>query len=364
MICMHKFGFIIHPIETSDVTRKYGFMKKIPEGLIKQVTKIMPPQEVSKITGVKSPYGETEGWFLAVPLVSDQMLSLPADAVTKKIIKAGRIAEDLGAEIIGLGAMTSVVGDAGYTVAKNLDIAVTTGNSYTVAMAMEGTEKAAWIMGKELEGCNAVVVGATGSIGRVCAELMAGRVNNLTLVSRNVGKLRNFAGELKEKTGVRAEVTDDVHEALRDADVIITVTSAVDTVIEPVDLKPGAVVCDVARPRDVSREVVEVRDDVLVIEGGVVRVPGDVNFNFNFGFPPKMSYACMAETMALAMEGRIENFSLGRELKADKVREIYDICKKHGFKLAGLRSFEKEVTKEQIGRIKENATKKIKNYHA
>jgi predicted amino acid dehydrogenase len=135
-------------------------------------------------------------------------------------------------------------------------------------------------------------------------------------------------------------------------------------VIEPVDLKPGAVVCDVARPRDVSREVVEVRDDVLVIEGGVVRVPGDVNFNFNFGFPPKMSYACMAETMALAMEGRIENFSLGRELKADKVREIYDICKKHGFKLAGLRSFEKEVTKEQIDRIKENATKKIKNYHA
>jgi hypothetical protein len=80
---MHRFAFIIHPIETRDVTRKYAFMNKIPEGVIKQITKLMPPQKVSKITGVKSPYGETEGWFIAVPLVSDQMLSLPADVVTK-----------------------------------------------------------------------------------------------------------------------------------------------------------------------------------------------------------------------------------------------------------------------------------------
>lgn len=352
---MHRFAFIIHPIETRDVTRKYAFMNKIPEGVIKQITKLMPPQKVSKITGVKSPYGETEGWFIAVPLVSDQMLSLPADVVTKKIIRAGKIAEELGAEIVGLGAMTSVVGDAGYTIANNLNIAVTTGNSYTVATALEGTKKAAEIMGKDIEGCNAVVIGATGSIGRVCAELMANQVSGLTLVSRSVEKLRDFAGYLYEKTGVAASLTSDVHEALKNADIVITVTSAVDTVIEPMDLKPGAVVCDVARPRDVSREVVEVRDDVLVIEGGVVEVPGDVNFNFNFGFPPKTSYACMAETMALAMEGRIENFSMGRELSVDKVKEIYEICKKHGFKLAGFRSFEKEVTREQIERIKENA---------
>mgnify|MGYP000990766384 CR=1 FL=1 len=364
MINMHRFAFIIHPIETRDVTRKYGFMSKIPEGVVKQVTKIMPPQEVSKITGVSSPYGETEGWFVAVPLVSDQMLSLPADMVTKKIIRAGKIAEELGAEIVGLGALTSVVGDAGYTVAKNLDIAVTTGNSYTVAMAMEGTKRAAKIMGKDLKECKAVVIGATGSIGRVCAEMMAGEVDSLTLAARNVEKLKDFAGELYEKTGVRAGLNDNVHGALRDADVVITVTSAVDTVIEPMDLKPGAVVCDVARPRDVSKEVVEVRDDVLVIEGGVVEVPGDVNFNFNFGFPPKTSYACMAETMALAMEGRIENFSMGRELSADKVREIYGICKKHGFKLAGFRSFEKAVTSEQIDKIKQNASEKIKNYRA
>jgi hypothetical protein len=115
----------------------------------------------------------------------------------------------------------------------------------------------------------------------------------------------------------------------------------------------------VARPRDVSKEVAEKRNDVLIIEGGVVEVPGDVDFHFNFGFPPKTSYACMAETMMLALEGRYENFTLGRELTVKQVEEISAIAKKHGFKLAGFRSFEKAVTQSEIEAVKKNARAKL-----
>ena len=141
---------------------------------------------------------------------------------------------------------------------------------------------------------------------------------------------------------------------LRQADVIITVSSALDAIIEPQHLKSGAVVCDVARPRDVSRQVVEARDDVLVIEGGMVEVPGPVDFHFNFGFPPRMAFACMAETMILALEGRYENFSLGKELSLEKVQEIDRLAKKHGFRLGGFRSFERAISPRQIERIKAN----------
>src|SRR5207244_11874140 len=65
---------------------------------------------------------------------------------------------------------------------------------------------------------------------------------------------------------------------------------------EPEDLRPGAVVCDVARPRNVSRLVYERRDDVLVIDGGVIEIPGEVDFGFDFGFPPRTTEACVAET--------------------------------------------------------------------
>ena len=105
----------------------------------------------------------------------------------------------------------------------------------------------------------------------------------------------------------------------------------------------------------VSRRVVEERDDVLVIEGGIVEVPGDVNFNFNFGFPPKTAYACMAETMILALEGKMESYTLGRELTLKQVEEIYQLGKKHGFRLAGFRSFEKPILEEEISLIKQRA---------
>jgi fatty aldehyde-generating acyl-ACP reductase len=150
----------------------------------------------------------------------------------------------------------------------------------------------------------------------------------------------------------------DVHDGIVGADIVCSATSAVKAIIQPADLKSGCVVCDVARPRDVSARVAKERDDVLVIDGGVVAVPGDVEFNFNFGFPPKMAYACMSETMILALEGRYEGFTLGKQISVEQVEEITALAEKHGFKLAGFRSFEKAVTDEQIQRVKANAKRK------
>jgi predicted amino acid dehydrogenase len=150
-------------------------------------------------------------------------------------------------------------------------------------------------------------------------------------------------------------MTNNVEAGIRDADIVVAVSSATDAIIEPGYIKRGAVVCDVARPRDVSVRVVKERNDVLVIEGGVVEVPGDVDFGFNFGFPPKTAYACMSETMMLALDGRYENFTLGRDVTVGQVEEISSIARKHGFRLAGFRSFEKAVTDEQIAEIRKNA---------
>jgi len=95
-----------------------------------------------------------------------------------------------------------------------------------------------------------------------------------------------------------------------------------------------------------------------VIEGGAVEVPGDVDFHFNFGFPPKTAYACMAETMILALEERYESYSLGRDLSLERVKIIAALAKKHGFKLAGFRSFERQVTAEYIEAVRKAAAKR------
>ncbi|MFQ5576645.1 MAG: shikimate dehydrogenase, partial [Anaerolineae bacterium] len=258
--------------------------------------------------------------------------------------------------ILGLGAFTSVVGDGGLTIARRLDIPVTTGDSYTVAAAVEAVKRAARELNITLSRATGAVVGATGAIGSVCAQLLAPDVARIILLGRRI-KALNEVKYLVEQTGqTETRVSADMSD-LQQADVVITVSSAVEAIIQPRHLKPGAVICDVARPRDVSTNVARQRPDVLVIEGGMVKVPGPVNFNFNFGFPPQMAFACMAETMILAMEQRYQSFTLGKELSLPKVQEISRLAQKHGFELGGFRSFEKAITPQDIARVKSNLTR-------
>jgi predicted amino acid dehydrogenase len=369
---MHRFAFIIHPIDVRrDVARKYPVARYLPESWVAAVLPKMSPKVVSHITGIRSTTGEeAEGWFVACPLTPTQLLTFPPEVVYKKLIECGRIAEDLGAKIIGLGALTSVVGDGGITISKSLKIAVTTGNSYTVATAVEGAIRGAALMGTPMSEATVAIVGAAGSIGRTSALLLAPEAKGIVLIGRSVDRLNAVADDVRA-LNPNVTVTANVAEGLRDADVILTVTSAVDAVILPEHLKRGAVVCDVARPRDVSVRVQKEREDVLVIEGGVVAVPGDVRFNksdklgqtkpggeFSFGFPPQTAYACMSETMMLALDGRYESFTLGKEVSPEQANETQRLAAKHGFHLAGFRSFERAVTEDHIATVRRAAQKK------
>jgi fatty aldehyde-generating acyl-ACP reductase len=352
------FAFIIHPIDPKrDVSRKYPFLgRHLSERQIDFFSTFFPPVYISEINGItsQSTGKEVKGWFIACPYTPRRMLELPEQAVYRKIIQTGRAAEKLGAQILGLGAFTSVVGDAGVTIANALDIPVTTGDSYTIAMAVEAIRKSAEVMDIPFREATAAVVGATGSIGRVCTELLADDVAELILVGRNEEMLDELRGRLQVQARARLRTSTSM-SALRDARLILTVTSAIHDVVRPEDLQPGSVVCDVARPRDVSAMVKGMRDDILVIDGGMVDVPGPVDFNFNFGFPPGKAYACMAETITLALEGRFEDYTLGKDITRQRVNEIAAMAAKHGFCLSGFRSFEREVTEEQIDAVRRSA---------
>jgi fatty aldehyde-generating acyl-ACP reductase len=352
-----NFAFIIHPIDPRrDIGRKYPLLGQVlPTAMVNFLSGYWPPVYISHITGIRSAATgkEIEGWFLACPYTPRRMMTLPVHQVYNKVAQTGRLAEKLGAQLLGLGAFTSVVGDAGVTISQNLHIRVTTGDSYTVAVAVMAAKEAASRVGISLQNATVAVVGASGAIGSVCAELLADDVPEMILIGRRIERLQDVKARV-EASGAHALATTDI-TTLRQADLVITVTNAMGGVIGPGHLKAGAVVCDVARPRDVSRAVAQEREDVLVIEGGVVQVPGDVDFHFDFGLPPRMAYACMAETMTLALAGRYENYTLGKHIQIEKVREIAALAEKHGFKLGGLRSFEQAVADEQIERIRANA---------
>jgi hypothetical protein len=195
-----------------------------------------------------------------------------------------------------------------------------------------------------------MIVGATGSIASVCSRLIVQAIGNVVLVSIEPEKLLELKRTIQRETpGAEVTIATKAGDLIGDCDLVITATSAFgQRVIDITKCKPGAVICDVARPPDINPAEAALRPDVLVIESGEVLIPGDIDFGYNIGLPPKTSYACLAETALLAMDGRFEDYTLGRNITMDRVKEIYKLSLKHDFKLAGLRSFEKYITDEDI----------------
>ncbi|MGM0471473.1 MAG: NAD(P)H-binding protein [Bacillota bacterium] len=336
---MSKFGFIVHPLQLKDMERKYPFIRWIPDFIVEKIVKVLPPLQVAKVTGLMSPTGsQAEGWLVGCPLTSKQLLTMEPQRALTQIIKAAKKAQELGAEIVGLGAYTSIIGDKGITVAKELDIPVTTGNTYTIVTAIEAVYYAARECEINLSSSNLVVVGATGSIGRAVVKILAAEFREVILVAREELKLQQLTTTLNAvHKKVKITYTLNLSSALSRGDIVITVSSALESIINPTDLKKGSLVCDIARPRDVAQAVDKLRDDVLVIEGGLVKVPGRMELNFDLGLAPQTVYACMAETMILALEGKYDSFTLGSEISLTKVKLIQHLAVKHGFNLADLR---------------------------
>lgn len=330
------------------MVKRYAFLSPLPDRAIERLALLIKPKIISHVTGITSPNGkETEGFFVGVALTPRQFMELPKEVVYKKLIEGIEVAREAGAEIMGLGAFTSVFDDGGITLQQRTGMAITTGNSYTVATAIEGTLDACDRVGIDRKSAVLAVVGATGSIGRACAEVMSPEFGKTILIGRDLERTQKVADEIPGSVA-----STDIGDLIQ-ADVVVTVTSTDSDLVLPEHLKQGAIICDVARPRDVSIRVSKERPDVLVIEGGVIDVPGDVEFNFNFGFPPKTAYACMSETFMLALEDRVESFTLGKTVSAEQVRETQEMAKRLGFKLAGYRSFERAVGPEQIERVRQ-----------
>jgi len=334
---MDTFALVIHPLDPKqDVARKYPLLANLlSPHLIHFLSRFWPPVNLSRITGVRSQATgkEAEGWLLACPFTARRMLQMSPQVAYRKIEQTGRMAQRLGARILGLLAFTSIVGDGGVTIDRRLGIPVTTGRSLTVAVAVEALTEAVRSRGIPPESSVAAVVGATGNIGSACAQLLAPMVAELVLVGRRESRLAEVRASVRAAGARTVRISTRV-EDIRSASLVLSATNATRPVIEPEYLKKGAVVCDVARPLDVSPRIAQERDDVGLIEGGVLDVPGSADFGFDFGLPPGKAYACMAETMVLALEGRYKSFSIGKNVRLDQVREIAQLARKHGFKVS------------------------------
>jgi predicted amino acid dehydrogenase len=366
---VNRFAFVIHPLsrEYLKASKPIELASRIAPSIVLPIVEKLiaysPPFVYSRVTGIKSPTGtEAEGWLITVGGTPKELLAHSPEFTYRRLLDAAKIAERLGAQIMGLGAFTKVVGDAGVTVAKRAGIPITTGNSYSASAALWAAADAVKRLGLLSHGEDgkvagkAMVVGATGSIGSVCARLLAMCFEELYLVSPEIGKLFTVRETILADTpDAVLHLSSKADENLRDVDLVVTATAAAGKkILDVMKVKPGCVITDVARPLDLPPSEVAKRPDVLVIESGEIQLPAGVRMR-DIGLPDGVVYACLAETIVLALEGRFETYTVGRNIEWEKVKEIYKLGLKHGMRLAAISGVNGPYSDEDIRRVRELA---------
>lgn len=391
-----RFAFLVHPLSMknySDYDRSLeAFSDEQLAELAGRWTDMLEPYVISSAR-ITSQTGQSAfGDFIVVPYTADELQQMPRVEAEAKILEAVELAVHRGAKIVGLGAYTSVVTGGGRSLVGKAPVAITTGNSYTVLSGIDALTIGGTKLGLALDRSTAAIVGAGGAIGKASAMLLAEQVARLILIgnparpeksrfrmlkvmaemyrylreqhfagrefaANSIGAVVNRLPDLPaldaglskwmdycesqlEKPGCPVTVTVDLRSYLPAADLVLAATSSTDDLITPDIIKPGALICDMSRPANVSGDVLTQRQDVLVIDGGVIELPGEVDLGWNFGFDKGQAYACMSETIMLALDRNYTNTSIGADLNIAYMNELRECAERHGFRLAGFRSFD------------------------
>lgn len=392
-----RFAFLVHPLDLANYYEFDPTLSVLPQDkllLFSQIGKeIMRPFVIGKVK-IKSECGaKAYGEFINIPYTANQMIEMPQDEMLGIVEDAVRLAVDRGAKIVGLGAYTSVITRGG-TLLKGKYVPLTTGNSYTVVAGVEGIRFAFERLGSSLNSATASVVGATGAIGRALAILLGKDLQRIILVGnpahpkssmrrlRKVGidlciyvsnllsngwgpyskSIGEFLSGLKlpsiddsegwdsllsmlEDKGI-ISITTDLNSAISESQIIVTATNSPKELIDPYIVRRGSIILDISRPPNVNPKIRELRPDILAIDGGIIEIPGRPSLGWRFGLDKGLAYACMAETMMLALERNYQDISLGSDLDIKVMDYFTELAKKHGFRLSQLRSFDRPISEE------------------
>ncbi|MEX0652337.1 MAG: hypothetical protein WD509_03355 [Candidatus Paceibacterota bacterium] len=353
-----SFAFLIHPRDIHDVLQKYPFLKIFPAQTVEYLlTHFFWPITASRITGTKRKDGtEVFGWMISIPMTASEMLN-GRDCARKHIQRAYNLAVKKGATHIGLGALTASLTRGGLDIKPAPGVTLTNGKLYTAKTVTDITLKSSEVFGIDKSTTRVAIVGAAGSIGSASAQILAhAGFKNFQLIdlSDREVRVKEIATILsKLGGGVSVDICTNL-ERLIEADIIITATNRPDALVKTEHLKPGAIVVDDAQPSDIDPELFKTRNDVLLLEGGVVHAD-TIQLNFKTGLKHRTDiFSCLAEAVILFLAGETDS-RIGEvvEVDFDSLKKLTYYSDNAGFTSGDFQNAYKIYTQEDIDFVKQ-----------
>jgi acetylornithine/succinyldiaminopimelate/putrescine aminotransferase/predicted amino acid dehydrogenase/acyl-coenzyme A synthetase/AMP-(fatty) acid ligase len=254
-----------------------------------------------------------------------------------RIETAIRLAAELGCRTVVLGGQTSSVTADATAVRPPVGVKLSTGNTFTVAVAASRLIDACREIG--VTGADSAdrvaVVGAAGNIGSALARVLARTALGRRLLL--VGRRRSAVRLDVDAEAIRqAHPSVDVMVSTRLADVIgsnvvVVATSGSLPVLLPEHVASDrpVVVLDVSQPHGVSPRMKRERPLARVSPVGLVRLPVDPDFRASPFTPPGAVFACLAEAVLLGLGAPADR--LTGPIDSGVVKTLARFAKQSGF---------------------------------
>ncbi len=321
-----RFAHIAHYGYDSDLKREHAFLKGFsPERFEAWCARSFLTVFELDFRGFQSANRDVRGWIIVSNNSTEQLL-YSHRLRNSKIPQCARLAEKLGAQVTGMAGLIASFGQGGYQLSEGFPtLSLTTGHAYTIANILDIAQASAQQSGLDLKEVPVAIVGAAGSIGAGCAKLFARLgVSQLILIDLLWEEhLPKLAVELRH-INERIKITSTYQlEAMRAADLTVVATNSPKTIIRSEYLKPGAIIIDDSFPKNVPEDISRTRDDLICLEGGIVKLPPDIDIDRARNIPNIMDvpltrmlscrelYGCFAETLILTALNHYGNYGLG-----------------------------------------------------
>ena len=308
------------------------------------------------------------GWYILVPNYTEELLK-NKKLRHEKLFQASKLAKKLGAKFAGMAGLVASFSKGGKTLAENMkDFGFTTGHSFTIANIYEIVKNISKELNLNLSESIVVVVGAAGSIGSGVAKLISeNNIKEIVLIdmpnivtSAKLERLKEYLNKLNPGNVVTVSKT---LEDAKKGDLLVVATNATSSFLTSEYLKLGAVIIDDSFPKNVSRNVLKEREDIILLEGGVAQfsrkqsgyaarnIPDLLDLSVSKLISCKQAYGCLCETFILAANNHKGNYGLG-DADPDLAKHIWQMGRQIGITNAVFQSYGFAVEEKRIENVK------------
>jgi predicted amino acid dehydrogenase len=319
-----RFVFLVHPF-TGPVRRLAALRTARPRlGLARRPSpRLDDARPICRLV-LEASDRLIEGVVVTVPLLPDELLDDQEAALT--MMRAAVARAGGAVDVVGLGSLLAVVAGRGTALQAQLWQPVTTGAAATAWAASENAMAAARGLGVWPHGPIAVL-GHRGTVGSAVIQLLQEAGAQKLRVAARGGQARRAEGQ-----GLRP--FEDETRAVEGCPVVVG-ASTTGGILSPRALTTGAVLVDVAIPRTLDGPP---RRGTRVLAGEAVLPPPSYRrgawgalYHLLAGYGPEHLFACLAEPLIMAAEGRERPFGQGRRVTPEALRDIRRLAPAWGF---------------------------------